>query len=208
MEKKDMIPVGTKVSPEARDTAKIIFEMLRFSEYDYLQMCYDWLVRMKDIEHPIPYEWEQMIVQMDGFKDWRNSIRLTDSLDKMQIHSAIYFLQEPGRKGVRALLVQGQAGTLHRTVSFNTTEMLEVFLELVFPTLYRLLRILAADMETNTAYDTLYRVMSDMQVTDIVAKEVVDMFTDDDWERGHKMSDQQRTKQTRMTQTQKEIEWS
>jgi hypothetical protein len=208
MEKKDMIPVGTKVSPEAREIGKEIFQRLGITEYDYLQMCYDMIICMKDDRHQLSYAMEQMLMLMDGMKDWHTSIRLTDSEEKFNIREAIYILREEGRTGTRSALVQGDSQDLHRTVTFNKQDIVERFICTVLPTLYRRLRLLGTDLGTNSIYETLERVVDDQQLKNTIAQEVYDEFSMDDYERGFRMSQQVKTKQTRMTQTQKEIEWS
>jgi hypothetical protein len=68
--------------------------------------------------------------------------------------------------------------------------------------------LLGTDLGTNSIYETLERVVDDQQLKNTIAQEVYDEFSMDDYERGFRMSQQVKTKQTRMTQTQKEIEWS
>ena len=53
-----MVPVGTKVSPEARAKFTAICKKLGFSEYDALQMFIDVFIRMVDEESVTSYEME------------------------------------------------------------------------------------------------------------------------------------------------------
>lgn len=202
-----MIPVGTKVSPEARERMKSICQRMGFSEYDMLQMFCDVAIRMMDDQHNLSYHMEQMITLMDGMKDWRSSVRLTDSMEKMDISEAFYVITAQGRKGTRMVNVQGKAQDMFRTEDYNMQTIVERFIEVAVPTVYRRLRLLGVELGTNTLYETLIRVVDDCMINPDV-REIQETFAQDDYHDGKRMSDQQPTKQTRMTQTQKRIEYS
>lgn len=197
MEAKDMIPVGTKVSPEARERMRAICQKKGVSEYDMLQMFYDVAIRMMDDRHNLSYDMERMIQLFDGMQDWRTSIRLTDCMDKMQVQEAFYVLTEQKRTGTRMVNITGEQNTFFRTENYNVQEIVERFVCLAMPRLYKRLRLLGTDMGTGSVYETLTRIV-DEYVTNPDAEELRLMFADNDWERGHKTGDQQRTKQTRI----------
>lgn len=196
MEAKDMIPVGTKVSPEARKIMKGICARKGFSEYDMLQMFIDVAIRMTDEAHNLSYELEQLMQLFDGMKDWRTSIRLTDPINRMLISEAFYVLTEKGRTGTRLVHVAGDPSDMYRTETFNVQEIVERFFCLCLPNIYKRMRLLSADIGTSSVYETLMRIADDY-VTNPDHDELRLMFSDDDWQNGRKMSDQQKTKQTR-----------
>lgn len=196
MEAKDMIPVGTKVSPEARERMKAICAEKGFSEYDLLQMFCDIAIRMMDDRHRLSYEMERMIQLFDGMKDWRTTIRLTDPQAAMRVQEAFYVLTETGRTGTRMVNVQGDQQDMFRTETFNIQQIVERFICVAMPNTYRRLRQLGIDLGTNSVYETLLRIV-DEYTTNPDAEELRILFMDDDWHEGHKMSDQQKTKRTR-----------
>lgn len=196
MEKNDMVPVGTKVSPEARELMKAICLDKGFSEYDLLQMFYDVAIRMMSKEHNMSYQMEQMVAIFDGMKDWRTSIRLTDPERAMKIMEAFYVLTEPDRTGSRMVHIQGDHTDMFRTENFNIQEIVERFICLAMPNIYKRIRLLGTDLGTNSVYETLCRIMDDYKINPD-ADELRIAFSDDDWHNGRKMSDQVRGKQTR-----------
>ena len=195
MEKKDMVPVGTKVSPEAKALFHLTCEDLGVSEYDALQMFIDVFIRMRSPKQDTSYELEQLMNLFDP-KAWKDGIRLTDPVKDMKIAEAIYFLTEQGRQGVRGVHVQGAHNDMWRKQSYNIQEIVERFVCMLLPNIYRVLRMISNDMGTNSIYETLCRIVDEYKI-DPNAEELRILFSDNDWERGHKMSDQQGHKSTR-----------
>ena len=196
MEKKEMIPIGTKVSPEARAKLTHICELKGFSEYDALQMFVDMLIRMMDDRTNLSYDMEQIIQLMDGMKDWHTSIRLTDPTKAMKVEEAFYVLTEKHHTGARLAHVQGSSVNMFRTETFNVQDIVERFICLAMPAVYRRLRLLGTDLGTNSVYETLMRIVDDY-ATNPDADELRLMFADNDWTNNTKMSDQKQTKRTR-----------
>lgn len=197
MEKKDLIPIGTKVSPEARERLKAIYDLKGFSEYDMLQMFCDVAIRMMDDRHNLSYDMEVLIQLMDGMKDWSTTIRLTDPVDRMKVQEAFYILTEKGRTDARCCHVQGDSNDMFRTETFNVQTIVERFICLVLPGMYKRLRMLGTDLGTNSVYETLLRIVDDYN-TNPDADELRLLFADNDWDNGHKMGDHQKTKRTRI----------
>ena len=56
-----MVPVGTKVSPEAKALFHLTCDDLGVSEYDALQMFIDVFIRMRSPKQDTSYELEQLI---------------------------------------------------------------------------------------------------------------------------------------------------
>ena len=195
MEKKDMVPVGTKVSPEAKALFHLTCDDLGVSEYDALQMFIDVFIRMRSPKLDTSYELEQLMNLFDP-KTWKDSIRLTDPLKYMYISEAIYFMKEPGRQGARGVHVQGAYNDMWRKETYNIQEIVERFVCMLLPNIYRVLRMISNDMGTNSIYETLCRIVDEYKI-DPNAEELRILFADNDWERGHKMSDQQGHKSTR-----------
>ena len=203
MEKKDMVSVGTKVSPEARAKFTAICKKLGFSEYDALQMFIDVFIRMVDEDSVTSYEMERLIQLMDGIKDWRYTFRLTDG-DKF-INEAFYVLsgehtKKVYREGKRIAYVKGKAGYKNRTVTYNIQTILEAFCEIVLPKhTYLKLRALGNELQTSSIYDTLMRLVDEQRIDPQKddKEEIRITFSEDDWHEGFRMSEQQRTKHTR-----------
>ena len=195
MEKKDMVPVGTKVSPEAKALFHLTCDDLGVSEYDALQMFIDVFIRMRSPKLDTSYELEQLMNLFDP-KAWKDGIRLTDPVRDMKITEAIYFLTEQGRQGARGVHVQGEYNDMWRKQTYNIQEIVERFVCMMLPNIYRVLRMISNDMGTNSIYETLCRIVDEYKI-DPNAEELRILFADNDWERGHKMSDQQGHKSTR-----------
>ena len=190
-----MVPVGTKVSPEAKALFHLTCDDLGVSEYDALQMFIDVFIRMRSPKQDTSYELEQLMNLFDP-KAWKDGIRMTDPVKDMKIAEAIYFLTEQGRQGVRGVHVQGAHNDMWRKESYNIQEIVERFVCMLLPNIYRVLRMISNDMGTNSIYETLCRIVDEYRI-DPNAEELRILFADNDWERGHKMSDQQWHKSTR-----------
>ena len=196
METKDMVVVGTKVSPEAREAGKRLCAAHGFSEYDLLQMLYDVAIRTMDDRHNLSYAMEQLIQMFDGMKDWRTAIRLTDPLNLMHIQEAFYVLTEEDRTGTRLVHIQGDAQDMFRTENYNIHAMMERFICLAFPSMYRTLRRIGADLGTNSIYETLAKIVDDYN-TNPDAEELRIMFSDNDYSEQGKRMGEARAKSTR-----------
>lgn len=185
-----MIPIGTKVSPEARARLTNICLVKGFSEYDALQMMVDVLIRMMDDRFNLSYDMERMIAIFDGVKDWRTSIRLTDSEKAMNISAAFYVMTEPNRTGTRLAYVQGDAQDMLRTCTFNVQDVTDKFVSMLMPDAYNKLKQIAEELGTTNTYDTLLRMIEDHRI-DITADEINEMFADNDYaENAKKMAAQ------------------
>ena len=190
-----MVPVGTKVSPEAKALFHLTCDDLGVSEYDALQMFIDVFIRMRSPKLDTSYELEQLMNLLDP-KAWKDGIRLTDPVRDMKLTEAIYFLTEQGRQAARGVHVQGAYNDMWRKHTYNIQEIVERFVCMLLPNIYRVLRMISNDMGTNSIYETLCRIVDEYKI-DPNAEELRILFADNDWERGHKMSDQQGHKSTR-----------
>lgn len=195
MEKKDMKPIGSKASPEAKKLFEQICEDIGCSAYDAFQMFMDVMIQMRSPKQDISPELEQLISLFDP-KTWKDGIRLTDPVKDMRITEAIYFLTEQGRQGARGVHVQGAYNDMWRKQTYNIQEIVERFVCMLLPNIYRVLRMMSTDMGTNSIYETLCRIVDEYK-SDPIADEIRILFSDNDVERGHKMSDQQGHKSTR-----------
>ena len=203
MEKKDMMVVGTKISPESNAKFMAICKKLGFSEYDALQMFIDVFIRMVDEESVTSYEMERLIQLMDGIKDWRFAFRLTD--ERMFINEAFYVLsgehsKRVNREGERIAYVKGKEGFSERTITFNIQTAVERFISIALPKhTYMKLRALGNELQTTSVYDTLMRLVDEQRVDSSREdeEEIRITFDQNDWHEGLRMSDQQKTKRTR-----------
>ena len=195
MEKKDMKPIGSKASPEAKKLFEQVCEDLGCSTYDAFQMFMDVMIQMRGNRRDLSYDMEQLIQLFDP-KAWKDGIRLTDPVKAMSIVEAFYVLTESGRKGTRLVHVQGNNTDIFRQETYNVQVMVEKFMEYAMPNAYRSLRSLGVSLGTNSVYETITRILDEYNINPD-QDELTLMFSDNDWERGHKMSDQQGHKSTR-----------
>ena len=190
-----MKPIGSKASPEAKKLFEQICEDIGCSVYDAFQMFMDVMIQMRGKKQDISPELEQLISLFDP-KTWKDGIRLTDPVKDMRITEAIYFLTEQGRRGVRGVHVQGAHNDMWRKETYNIQEIVERFVCMLLPNIYRVLRMMGSEMGTNSIYETLCRIVDEYK-SDPIADEIRILFSDNDVERGHRMSDQQGHKSTR-----------
>lgn len=190
MEKHDMITIATKVSPEAAARLKNICVKRDITLYDMLQMMCDCMLRYMDSAHNLTQELNQLMAIFDGMNNWDNSISLAEPMDQKRIIEAFYILAEIGKQGHRVVHVKGDANNLFREESYNMVEALEMFVCEAFPTLYRKARLAGVALDTNSVFETMYKLI-DEAIIDSEEAENRKQFEDNTWaENATRMPDQ------------------
>lgn len=181
-EQKKYIPVGTKVSPEAYELIKHALTLRGLTMYDYLQVCLTMLLSLMDETHNLSTDMQKLILIFEGIKNWDKCILLTDSVSKKRIQEAFYILTEPNKNGQAIVHVSGDKDDMFRTETWNKQQMLERFIELLMPELYKRLRLVGIEMGTCNLYDTLVQLVEETYI-DRDATEVQREFEEagNDW---------------------------
>ena len=183
-----MMQFSTRVTPEIGAQLLSICEKYDFSVFKCLQMLCEVMVRLKDDRHNLTPELMRIIRQFENIPGWKKSICLADDGQEFCIVEAFYVLGANGKTGNR--LVHTERPILEGDDNWqghvNVQQMLERFIELVNPSLYRHLRLLAVNLGTESMLDTIQRIADEfMENPDEVDLRL--QFESNDWHKGAQM---------------------
>ena len=191
-----MMQFGTRVTPEIGAQMLSICKQFGFSVFFCLQKLVEVMVRMKDDQHNLSPELMRIIRQFENIPGWSKSICLADGGQEFGIVEAIYILRAPGREGYRLCWVERpmmDGDEYGWSATYNVQYILERFIEVMNPSLYRHLRLLAVDMGTTSMLDTIQRI-ADEQMENPDEIELRRQFEANDYHRGAQMTDRTRYK--------------
>lgn len=191
------IVVNTKVTAEAYARLKAICKRYGFTLYDMLQMLCDCIIRFMDDKHNLSDNLLRIIRMFQDMPGWKTATRLTEPIDEAQIMEAFYVWRHPNGTGdsrivhvERPMLDGDSEGWI---ATHNIQLQLERFIELTTPSLYRHLRLLAADLGTESMFDTL-NIIANLYKENEDEKELRLQFEQNDWHEGARMHDRQQYK--------------
>lgn len=180
--------VATKISIPAWRLFIRILHRVGLTAYDALQNFIDVFIRYGDDKHNLSSEMEVLMSAFEGCKDWDKQFNIADPTTKPEITEAMYFLRDKEKKGVRVLHVErpwleGDSRTWKST--WNVQQILEKFLCLTFPGLYRRLQSMSVHRDCNSILELLFQVLTELE-SEESKKELRKPFEDasrSDWNR-------------------------
>ena len=188
--------IGTKTSQEFYVTFKRICHHKKLKIYQAIQMMVDAFVRYTDDRHNLSQDLMRIIRQFENIPGWSKSICLADDTQEFGIVEAIYILRAPGKEGYRLCLVERptlEGDAYGWSATYNIQRILERFIEVMNPSLYRHLRLLAVELGTESMLDTIQRIADEyMENPDEVELRL--QFEQNDWHKGAQMTDRTRYK--------------
>ena len=179
----------TRVSPEVGARMLAICNQYGFSVFHCLRMLAEVMVRMGDDRHNLTPELMRIIRQFENIPGWSKSICLADPEQEFGIVEAIYILRAPGKDGYRLCWVDRpmmDGDAYGWSATYNVQRILERFIEVMNPSLYKHLRLLAVDMGTTSMLDTIQRI-ADEQMENPDEIELRRQFEANDYERGNRV---------------------
>lgn len=186
---------STRVTPEIGAQMLSICKQFGFSVFFCLQKLVEVMVRMKDDQHNLTPELMRIIRQFENIPGWSKSICLADDGQEFGIIEAIYVLRAKGKEGNRLVHVERpmMEGDDKWRATYNVQQILERFIEVMNPSLYRHLRLLAVDLGTQSMLDTIQRIADEFaENPDEVELRL--QFESNDWHKGAQMHDDVRYK--------------
>ena len=184
------VQLQTKVSPETYARLKAIETKFGISTFEALRMLVDVLIRFGDEQHNLSDDLTRIMRLFENLPGWKDQMCLGDGLEEMEIIEAFYVLRSRvDKSGHRIVYVErpmldGDANGWIET--FNIQLMLERFIELISPNLYKHLRLLAVDMGTESFIDLIHR-LADLYRENPDEKELRIQFEQNDWHQGAHM---------------------
>ena len=185
---KKTMQLQTKVTPEVYAKAESLCKTYGFSVFKMLQMFLDVSVRFMDDQHNLDYNLIRAIRMVEDMPGWSKSICLASDQQEIGIVEAFYVLRAKKHDGWRLVHVErpmmdGDADGW--TCTYNIQKMLERFIELVNPSLYKHLRQLAVDMGTDSMFDMIHTLADNMKENPDEA-EFRTQFENNNWHKGAK----------------------
>ena len=187
----------TKVSPEVYARLEAIGKRYGFSIYEILRMLSDCIIRFMDDRHNLSDDLTRIIRMFEDLPGWRQSICLADGMQEMEIVEAFYVLRSRhDARGYRLAYVERpmlDGDEYGWTVTFNIQKMLERFMEVINPSLYKHLRMLAVDLGTESMLDTIH-IIANLYRENPDEKELRLQFEQNDWHKGARMHEDKQYK--------------
>ena len=147
--------------------------------YQMIQNFCDCLVRQMDDRHNLTPESEQLMSTFEHMIGWEDNFNLADPTAKPEISEATYYMTDTdGKKGVRVVHVE-KPFFGNWTQTYNVQQILEKFLCLTFPQLYRRLRFIAVCRQCSSILELLNNVVAEME-TEEHKRELIADFEDAD----------------------------
>ena len=147
--------------------------------YQMIQNFCDCLVRQMDDRHNLTPESEQLMSTFEHMIGWEGNFNLADPTAKPEISEATYYMTDAGgKKGVRVMHVE-KPFFGNWTQTYNVQQILEKFLCLTFPQLYRRLRFIAVCRQCSSILELLNNVVAEME-TEEHKRELLADFEDAD----------------------------
>ena len=154
--------VQTKISIPIYRRLRRVLDKIGVTLYALIQNFIDVIIRFCDDRHNLTPETDALMSAFEGAEGWDKQFNLADFTTSPEIAEATYYLRDHDKKGVRVVHVErpffGQW-----TQTFNVKQILEKFLCLTFPHLYKRLRFIAVCRDCNSILELLYSLVNDLE---------------------------------------------
>ena len=173
------VSVAGKISTWCYGRLTKILQRKHINIYQMIQNVCDCFVRNMDDKHNLTPESEKVMATFENMVGWEDNFCLADPQAKPEVSEATYYLSDAeGKKGVRVMHVERPFFGQWKQ-NFNIQQILERFLCLTFPQLYRRLRFIAVCRECTSIFELLTEIVGELEEEER-KKELLADFTDDD----------------------------
>ena len=157
------VTVAGKVSTWCYGRLSRILRKRGLNIYGMIQNFCDSIVRNMDDRHNLTPESEKIMATFEHMIGWEDNFNLGDPNVKPEVSEATYYLtDENGNKGVRVMHVEkpffGQW-----TQNFNIQQILERFMCLTFPQLYKRMRFIAVCRQCASIFELLTEIVAELE---------------------------------------------
>lgn len=153
----------TKVSKETYDALKRIERKQGISIYSIIQNMCDCIRRYTEDRTRLSPMVEKAMNMLEHMIGWKDNFNVADPNADPEISEATYYLNDKnGKKGIRVVHVERPFfGEWKQTM--NLQQILERFMCLTFPSLYRRLRFIAVCRECNSILELLFDIVGELE---------------------------------------------
>lgn len=170
--------VNTKIATPIYRRLSVILRKKNMNFYRLFQNFCDCLIHNTDDRHNLTPETEKTMAVFENMIGWENNFNLSDPTAKPEVSEATYYMTAEGKNGVRVVHVERPFFGQWKQ-NFNVQQILERFLCLTFPSLYRRLRFIAVCRDCASIFELLTEIVTELEAEE-VKKEYLEGFEDDD----------------------------
>ena len=160
------VSVAGKISTWSYGRIMRILKRKGLNIYQMIQNFCDTIIRYMDDRHNRTPDVEKAMNMFEGMIGWENNFNLCDPNTKPEISEATYYLsdftKDKAKKGVRVVHVERPLMDKW-TQTFNVQQILERFMCLTFPSLYRRLRFIAVCRECTSILELLIDIVGELE---------------------------------------------
>lgn len=160
------VSVAGKISTWSYGRIMRILKRKGLNIYQMIQNFCDTIIRYMDDKHNRTPEVEKAMNMFEQMIGWENNFNLCDPNTKPEISEATYYLsdftKDKAKKGVRVVHVERPLMDKW-TQTFNVQQILERFMCLTFPSLYRRLRFIAVCRECTSILELLIDIVGELE---------------------------------------------
>lgn len=155
--------INTKISLWSYDRLMRLLKKKKLNFYQFVQNICDCFIRNMDDKHNLTPETEKVMATFEHAIGWEDNFNLADPKAKPEIAEATYYMTEKtGKRGVRVMHVE-KPFFGKWTQNFNVQQILERFLCLTFPQLYKRLRFIAVCRECASIFELLTEIVGELE---------------------------------------------
>ena len=178
----NFVSVAGKISTWSYGRIMQILKRKGLNIYQMIQNFCDTIIRYMDDKHNRTPDVEKAMNMFEQMIGWENNFNLCDPNTKPEISEATYYLsdftKDKAKKGVRVVHVERPLMDKW-TQTFNVQQILERFMCLTFPSLYRRLRFIAVCRECTSILELLIDIVGELEREED-KKELLRDFEDSD----------------------------
>ena len=169
--------VNTKISLWSYERLMRLLKKKKLNFYQFVQNICDCFIRNMDDKHNLTPETEKVMATFEHAIGWEDNFIIADPKAKPEIAEATYYMTEKtGKRGVRVVHVE-KPFFGKWTQNFNIQQILERFMCLTFPGLYRRLRFIAVCRECASIFELLTEIVGELEEEER-KKELLEDFED------------------------------
>lgn len=162
----NVVSVAGKISAWSYGRIMRILKAKKLNIYQMIQNFCDTIIRYMDDKHNRTPEVERAMNTFEHMIGWEENFNLSDPNTKPEISEATYYLSDftndKAKKGVRVVHVE-RPFFGKWTQTFNVQQILERFMCLTFPSLYRRLRFIAVCRECTSILELLIDIVGELE---------------------------------------------
>ena len=163
----------TKISPQQAELLDAICNVLGVNTYQIFQMFFYVLCKASAPMHELSPIIRKIMTMMETDAGWAEAFNMANP-DKMDVAQVVLILQQPGKKGFGAVMVDKPFMSEARMTEC-VDDILERVAEVTMHGIYRRLRLLGARMECENLSDVLLTMIDAQSVIELEEENKVEM---------------------------------